>query len=269
MIKKSIQNLLWKFNYDISKIFSIENNFKDLIYRLHPIRLKNCELIRVGNPLGDGGYLIPDLLTNIKYAFSLGVGPDSTFENDLASQNIKCFMADFSVNGPNINNKNFNFTKKFIKSYNSLSSSRFNDWKNECIGEDNNSGIILQVDIEGDEYSVIPTIDNNTLLQTEIMIVEFHHLTRILNHDYQKYIINCFERILEYFEPVHLHVNNSSSVLFKNNIGIPHLLEATFINKKLIKDKNHEYVKIFPNKLDQPNISSKEDVKLPYNWYRI
>ena len=41
MLKKTIQNLLWKLNYDISKLNSEKINIKDLIYRLHPIKLKN------------------------------------------------------------------------------------------------------------------------------------------------------------------------------------------------------------------------------------
>ena len=50
--------------------------------------------------------------------------------------------------------------KKFIKSYNSNYSLRFDDWKNTYLGDDYVSNILLQIDIEGDEYSVIPTIDS-------------------------------------------------------------------------------------------------------------
>ena len=34
-----------------------------------------------------------------------------------------------------------------------------------------------------------------------------------IEDDYQKYIVGCLERILEFFDPVHLHVNNSSNAL--------------------------------------------------------
>ena len=65
MIKKILQNILWKFNYDISKIYSEESNINDLIYRMHPIQLKDKTLIRIGNQKGDGGYLVPDFIKNI------------------------------------------------------------------------------------------------------------------------------------------------------------------------------------------------------------
>ena len=90
----------------------------------------------------------------------------------------------------------------------------------------------------------------------------------MLRKDYQKFILSTFERILEYFYPVHLHVNNSSNILNKKNIFIPHLLEATFVNKKLINISDIKYEKNFPNNLDKPNINSKADISLPKNWYR-
>lgn len=266
MLKKTIQNLLWKLNYDISKLNSEKINIKDLIYRLHPIKLKNTKMVRIGNPSGDGGYLVPDILNDIKYVFSLGVGNETSFEEDMIKKNIKCFSADFSVNKPKIKSMNFEFTKKFVKSYNSNYSLRFDDWKNTYLGDDYVSNILLQIDIEGDEYSVIPTIDGKTMLQTKIMIVEFHHLTRILDHKYQKYIISCFERILEYFSPVHLHVNNSSNVLVNSDYEIPHLLEATFVNKNCVS--NYEYVKEFPSLLDRPCVRDKKEIVLPKSWFR-
>ena len=137
MIKKILQNILWKFNYDISKTYSEESNISNLMYRMHPIQLKDKALILIGNQKRDGwGYLVPDLIRNIQYTFSPEVGPESTFENDLTLREVRCFMADFSVNGPSIS-----------------------------------------------------------------------------DHDYQKYIVGCLERILEFFDPVHLHVNNSSNAL--------------------------------------------------------
>ena len=51
-------------------------------------------------------------------------------------------------------------------------------------------------------------------------------------------------------------------------LSIPHLLEATFVNKKFVTDRNYEFEKNYPNKLDKPNISSNEDIKLPNNCLR-
>jgi hypothetical protein len=73
----------------------------------------NHELIRVGGD-GDGGYLIPNDLTGIDACFSPGVAATSDFENDLAARGVRCFLADFSVDGPPVDNPLFDFEKKYI-----------------------------------------------------------------------------------------------------------------------------------------------------------
>ena len=73
-----------------------------------------CTLTRIGGQ-GDGGYLIPDCLDNIRYCFSAGVGNVADFEQDLSDKyNIKSFMADGSVERAPVQGGNFEFMKKFI-----------------------------------------------------------------------------------------------------------------------------------------------------------
>src|SRR4051812_33041026 len=70
-------------------------------------------LIRLG-PDGDGGYLVPDDLDGIKYAFSPGVSTESGFEAALAARGQRVFLADYSVDGPAQPNPNFVFDKKYV-----------------------------------------------------------------------------------------------------------------------------------------------------------
>lgn len=73
----------------------------------------NHDLIRIGGK-SDGGYLVPDDLENIEICFSPGVSKISDFKSDLASRGIKCFMADYSVDAPPVQNELFHFEKKFL-----------------------------------------------------------------------------------------------------------------------------------------------------------
>tara|TARA_B100000925_G_scaffold287000_1_gene265571 strand:- start:531 stop:914 length:384 start_codon:yes stop_codon:yes gene_type:complete len=83
-------------------------------FRKHYI---SCDLIRVGGE-GDGGYLHPKILENIKYCFSPGVSDKADFEKELSdSYGIKSFMADASVSAPPLHDPNFNFIPKFLSSY--------------------------------------------------------------------------------------------------------------------------------------------------------
>ena len=83
--------------YYLKKILSILKNFKKLkgmhIYHvekndvdqfLKKISIYDCghNLIRVGDSF-DGGYLLPDILKEVKYSFTAGVGNNISAEEDL------------------------------------------------------------------------------------------------------------------------------------------------------------------------------------------
>jgi len=61
----------------------------------------------------DGGYLIPDDLENVEFCFSADVAFTADFENDLTTRGINCFLADYSVDAPPIQNHLFDFEKNF------------------------------------------------------------------------------------------------------------------------------------------------------------
>lgn len=265
-MKHFIQKLLWKYNYDLSKIHYTFESLDEFIKFFHPIKLEEFSLKRFGNQNGDGGYILPDDLKNIKYLFSLGVGNLTSFESDLKTNNIKCFLADASVDGKNLLEKGFEFQKKFIRSYNSSDSLRFETWKKICIGDDYNSEIILQIDIEGDEYNVIPTLSDSTLKQTKYLIVEYHFLTKIFDKKINNLIFSSLRRISEYFYPLHLNVNNTSAIMNIGSYSIPHCLEVSYINKRFI---NHKiiYLNDGNDYLNKPN-TLKKQIKVPDIFFK-
>ena len=66
---------------------------------LNMVRPKSLDIenIRIG---GDnvGGYIVPNDFYGVKYCFSPGVGSTTRFEDEITKKNIKCFLADYSVN---------------------------------------------------------------------------------------------------------------------------------------------------------------------------
>ena len=79
---------------------------------------------------------MPDCLEDIRYCFSAGVGDKTSFEKHLKKFGIHSFLADFSVEN-NQSMKDFDFEKKFIKSYNSETSWEINEWINKKVKTEN------------------------------------------------------------------------------------------------------------------------------------
>ena len=71
---------------------------------------------------------MPDILDEIKYCFSPGVGNNTEFERQIINKGIKTFMADKSVNKEDIKLDDFNFIKKNLASYDSKNTITLENW---------------------------------------------------------------------------------------------------------------------------------------------
>ncbi len=261
-IKLKILNLLnlilKKYKYGIFQSTSYEK-IKKLIESLK-INDLGYNLIRVG-PKGDGGYLIPDVLKEIKECYSPGVGKIHGFEEDLYQQGIKIFMADKTVDKPNILNGEFNFLKKNLASFDDNNHITLDNWMKNS----ENENLILQMDIEGSEYEIINSITETNLKKFKIMIIEFHHFEQLMSNLGYSVVNSVINKITKYFDVSHVHPNNCCGFYKINNIIIPSTLEITFLNKRLTKFKKK--INKIPHDFDYKNVNKNPDIILNNIWY--
>lgn len=231
-----------------------------LLKYLYPLSTDK-ELIRFG-PKGDGGYLIPNDLEGIQACFSPGVSLVSGFEKDCADLGMQVFLADGSVDGPADEHELFHFTKKFIGGIPRDGFMTLDDWVAASV-EDTTSDLMMQIDIEGFEYEVFPSISESLMKRFRIIVVEFHRLDGLLGAKCQE-ISDAFEKILQTHTCIHAHPNNCSGSLEYEDIAIPRVMEFTFLRKDRIK--HFSYQTVFPHPLDCDNLP-KSPLVLPQCWY--
>jgi hypothetical protein len=259
IFKNKLVNLLLSFGLYIKKTNSI-TLIRDLITNLHPVQV---DLIRIGGS-GDGGYLVPNDFNGITTCFSPGVSTILNFELELSTMGVKCFLADFSVDLPKDISKNINFIKKFVAPFNSDTEVNFQEWVD--LNLDTNGDSILQMDIEGAEYSAILSCNIKTLRRFRIIVVEFHNLDSLFEPSFSNVIFDTFKKLLMDFHVVHIHPNNHSRVRIMQEVSVPSTMEFTFYRKDRIHRK--QFAKEFPHKYDMPNDPNRDDLILPKNWYR-
>jgi hypothetical protein len=219
------------------------------------------EKIRIGKNY-DGGYVLAkELLNKAECVYSLGVGNECSFDEQLANMGLKIFMYDGSVDGPPIENNNFFFNKEFINHENFVQAIEKN-------GHLNNKNMIAQIDIEGNEFSFLSNTKDEILLKFSQICIEFHEM----HFQYLK-DNSWIDKILNNFYIFHMHGNNigmdgreGRGYVGTYIDGFPNVLEVTFIRKDLVTIQptidNTEY----PIKdLDFPNAYDKQDYKL--NWW--
>ena len=225
MIKKILKMFLWKFNYDLSKII-FNYNFHDILDQLK-INKNDIEMQCFGEANKDGSYYVPkNLIKDIDYLISLGVGPTYEFEKDLSKENINIQMYDASVN-VSPTEKNIKFFKKFVRP-----SSKDNSIDlNEIISSIIDKNIILKMDIEGDEYANLLSLKKEYLSKIKIIIIEFHYLNRLIDKNFNREAIYAIEKLLSSHQAIFSKVNKISDNFKINKNFIPKYLEVTFIKK--------------------------------------
>ena len=223
-------------------------------------------LIRIGSNR-DGGYLLPDVLSKIKYCFSPGVGPSTSFENKLKKYDIISFLADGTVSDPSNQSIKYDFIKKNLNTFNDNKNITLEKWIKSKLNLRKDHKIILQMDIEGSEITVINNASANLLNKFKIMIIEFHYFQSLALEQGCKIYDKVFSKILKNFVICHIHPNNCCGYSMINKYKIPNVMEFTFINKQLVKYKEPITGKL-PHKYDFKCSTNKKEIKLPVFFYK-
>ena len=217
-------------------------------------------LIRIGSNT-DGGYLSPDDLDGIQWCISPGVADNWNFEEELWHKlNIPSYMLDYSVDLPSNLNFVYEFEKKFIGPINCCHQMTIDNLleKEQLIGAED---LLLQMDIEGDEYLSLLNTSEKNWGKFRIAIIEFHNLDRIIEVNFfEKVIKTLFEKISQTHDIVHLHANNAGGTFKLQGLDFPKIIEITFHRKdRLIKYLGQNPV---PNTLDVRNSLTSPEISL-------
>jgi hypothetical protein len=233
--------------------------------KLKPIQTQH-ELMRVGGDQ-DGGYLIPDDVEGISACFSPGVEHTSTFELDLLdSFGINSHLADFSVDGPPGYLIPLSFTKKFLGPINNNAFMTMDTWVKNTPEFESGEDFLLQMDIEFGEYSTILATSDEVLQRFRIIVMEIHDIDKWGHPAFFQIVESFFDKLLQYFNVVHIHPNNYGVVRNVNGVDLPETLEFTFLAKNRCNVLGN--ITSFPDELDKPCCPGKDELVLPDIWYK-
>jgi len=251
---------------------------------LKPFKSNNQNLLRVG-PKKDGGYIIDRrIIKKSKTIVTCGLNDDWEFEKHYLRINPKSkviaydhtvnkkfwverfkkdFLALILLKKININKildvfkyidyklffkKNIHISKKVVllkKNKNEISIKEILDKK---------KNIILKIDIEGDEYKILNTI-NKEQNKINLLIIEFHNISKNISK-IKKFLFNSR------FKIIHVHANNYGGIDRFNN---PNVIEVTLLNsKKFFVNRQKSKQKYPIMGLDFKNLKRRQDIKIKF-----
>ena len=238
-----------------------ERDLQNLVRKLRIMEI-DTKLVRLGSEL-DGGYVLPDILSEDLVCFSAGVHLNSDFEMDLARRGIRSHLIDFSVSGPAANDPLIGFTRKFLSSSTFMDSHvSLDDWVQSL---EPDKELILKIDIEGSEWPVLQSASDSTLERFNLMVIEFHGLDRLGLAGPFSIMNATLNRLLKKFDIVNAHPNNYRGESTFFGARVPEVIELTLVNKRLGISGDHVAKTLRAPNL--PNNPSAIDLELDNFWF--
>ncbi|MBE8951134.1 MAG: FkbM family methyltransferase [Quinella sp. 3Q1] len=237
------------------KINVIPEYYELLRERLKVKKIIGKNFVRVGRA-SDGGYVMVDNF-NVSggghIAYSFGINDDVSWDLDMAKRGYDIFMYDMTIEALPQEHERFHFFKEGILGVEvSEKSMHTLDYFIKRNGHENQSNMILKMDVEGAEWSFLSTVTSETLNQFDQILFEFHDLVRPKDQSVMNATLACISKINRTHSLVHLHGNSCDvSLILDDKILFPDALELTYVktsNYELVDDENI----YLPISLDRP-----------------
>ena len=229
----------------------------DLLRTLRPYQ-SGIPLVRVGSNT-DGGYLLPDDFLGISRCISPGCDGLWEFEKQLwASHGIPSVICDREEKKPLDLPKEFSYVDAFIGFQEDSENVTLQSLVDSNCDE-NETDLILQMDIEGSEYLSILATPQATLKKFRIMVLELHYLEDVNKEIYTQNIFRPFlQRLTKDHTVVHFHPNNCCGTWKRGSLNFPRVIEITLLRNDRLKTRGVHA--LIPNILDQPNSTDSKNI---------
>lgn len=209
--------------------------------------------------------MLPKDIDNISVCFSAGIGGDNAFENQLEPLGIRSFLLDSIEAHPKTLGSNQTFLPKWLGKKTEGDFIKLSDFVLQA-NLDGSECAMLKIDIEGSEWECLDVNDRDTLVRFQIIVIEFHNMSRMLE---PKTFYEIYRPVLRFmannFDVIDAHPNNCCGHWQVRDVYFPNILEITFHRKD--RRKSEPVAAHIPHSLDAPNVLENPDVSI--DWMRL
>jgi len=185
----------------------------------------------------DGSYDIPLEAKHLDVLISPGIGESMSFELDLLGTIGHIYMIDKDCIFDISKQKKITYIPKYLVSAGLADDSSVSipEILDGCRG----TSIMLQMDIEGSEWSILGDIPDSELHSISCLVIELHGLSLMWNYYVGYHAQKTISKLLRVFNVAYVKANSAGSSFAVNGLLLPELLEITFVNKTMCSDWEH------------------------------
>jgi hypothetical protein len=227
---------------------------------LSTVSAMDVQKLRVGGA-ADGGYVMLDDLDRIGVCYSLGIGPDVSWDLEMARRGALIYQYDHTVQPAPSSHPHFKHFSIGITHDESLypALKRLDTLLREN-GHANRHDMVLKIDIEGHEWDSLDALDVSIFAQFRQIVAEFHGMRMLNIVSFQQRAYRLFAKLREHHEVIHVHGNNFGGIPVVEGIPIADCIELSYANRRYYSFSPSD--EIFPGSLDAANNSNIPDLFL-------
>ena len=175
---------------------------------------------------------------------------DVSWDLDMASRGAVVYQYDHSIVRPPVHHPSFRFFRLGIGDREESGSATTIAAALAANGHQGDRDLILKMDIEDSEWSVLEATPECCLAQFSQIVVEFHGLARMEDMGWAAQAEAVLRKMLRTHLPIHVHGNNWGRYVLVQGVPVPDVLEVTYASRARYSfaDTNE----IFPTPLDRP-----------------
>lgn len=224
---------------------------------LQPVKLKNCEIERFGEP-DDGGYLMcANLLGGVKAAYSYGISGYDKWGCDISTKlRVTLHQYDcFDTRQPACPGGDTVFHAECVGDTTKTEDGRVFDTMHNQFAKngDAHKSLVVKMDVESAEWDSLRHASDETLDQMEQLAIELHFIN-------EERFLKVVQRLKQFFHIVHVHFNNFSCASGLDPFPA-WAYEVLFVNKRIgVVDPTERPPGVHP--LAAPNSPNLPDCQL-------
>jgi hypothetical protein len=231
----------------------------NLIELIRPWQMASDTKVRIGRH-SDGGYVMPGITRKSNLILSIGIGNQTSFDDDLIEQGALVYQFDHTIEDTPSRHRNATFFRKGwgVNDEGNFLSLRSMMALMEWEGARHP---VLKFDTEGAEWSCLAHAAPEDLNRFDVLVGEFHGLDLIRNRQSFDTAMQIFTKLATSHRCIHIHGNNTAGFTNIAGVPFPRVMELTYVKTDVTAFFGFSNEPI-PGPLDAPNDFKKPDMYL-------
>lgn len=204
---------------------------RSCLSQLTPMRVNGSPKLRVGGD-GDGGYVMIDDFAPAPVCYSIGVGPDVSWDVDMAqARGAVVHQYDHTVDTPPAHHPRCHFNKQGLGDSDESPELRRLDTLVRSNGDESRTDLILKCDIEGAEWQSFACLEQGYFARFDQIVMELHWLDHLHDVAFRATWQRVIGNIYATHQSFHVHGNNYGQIAIVSGVPVPQVLEVSFARR--------------------------------------